>query len=69
MYRMMDMKIFEHSHIPDYLKEIVAPIDEIAHQMRKTLDDTEYRERGLHKLLEARNSFVQAKWNDIYEGK
>lgn len=63
------MKNFDYSHVPDNLKAIVKPIHDIAHQMRDFLGDSEYCEKGLHKLLEARNCFVQAKWDKDYEGK
>ena len=57
----MIMKHFEYEHLPPHLKEVSAPICELAKLMNDTLPNGPEKSAGLRKLLEAKDCLVRAK--------
>lgn len=56
----MDMKFFDYEHLSKHLQEVSKPIGDLARQMAKTLPDSEEKEVGLRKLLEAKDALVRS---------
>jgi hypothetical protein len=56
------LRYFEYSHLPEYLRDISAPIAALAHDMANRLPHcAETTAAGLRKLLEAKDCFVRAR--------
>jgi len=55
------LRFFEYDHLPPNLKEISAPICQLAHDMVEVLPEDAETTAGLRKLLEAKDCFVRAK--------
>lgn len=53
------MKNFRYGHLPDHLKEVSAPICDMARKFAAELEGPELT-AGLRKLLEAKDCFVRA---------
>lgn len=56
----MDMKYFNYEHLPEKLQVVSKPIGDLARQMNSDLPDSEEKEVGLRKLLEAKDALVRA---------
>lgn len=54
------MKFFSYEHLPDKLKEVSKPIENLAVQMNTNLQDSPEKSAGLRKLLEVKDCFVRA---------
>lgn len=57
------MKFFAYSHLPEKLQEVSKPIGELARTMCDSLPDSEEKQAGLRKLLEAKDCMVRALLN------
>lgn len=55
------LKFFKFKHLPPHLQEISEPIHNLAVDMDSFLLDSEEKEAGMRKLLEAKDCFVRAK--------
>lgn len=55
------LKHFAYDHLPLRLREVSAPIGELAKEMDETLPDGPEKSAGLRKLLEAKDCLVRAK--------
>lgn len=55
------MKYFEYKHLPEHLQEVSKPIGELAKLMDERLPNSEEKQAGLRKLLEAKDCLVRAK--------
>jgi hypothetical protein len=55
------MKYFASSHLPEPLRQVSAPIGDLATAMDITLPDCAEKSAGLRRLLEAKDCFVRAK--------
>ena len=56
----MDMKYFDHEHLPERLQVVSKPIGDLARQMVQNLPDNTEREVGLRKLLEAKYALLRS---------
>ena len=56
----MNMKYFDYEHLPDHLQEVSKSIGDIAREMNSSLPDSDEKEVGLRKLLEAKDCLVRA---------
>ncbi|CAK0752184.1 conserved hypothetical protein [Azospirillaceae bacterium] len=54
------LKYFEYAHLPPKLKEVSAPICQLAKSYDESLPDGPEKSAGLRKLLEAKDCFVRA---------
>ena len=54
------LRYFEHEHLPEHLREVSAPVGELAHEMVAMLPDGPELTTGLRKLLEAKDCLVRA---------
>jgi hypothetical protein len=54
------LRFFECSHLPENLKEVSQPFQELAKKMEETLPPSEEKSVGLRKLLEAKDCAVRA---------
>lgn len=57
------MKFFSYSHLPEKLQAVSKPIGELARAMCDSLPDSEEKQAGLRKLLEAKDCLVRALLN------
>ena len=55
------MNNFNYEHLPEHLQEVSKPIGELARLMNDKLSDSDEKEVGLRKLLEAKDCLVRAK--------
>jgi hypothetical protein len=55
------MRHFAFTHLPDDLKEVSAPMGDMARVMDDILPDCAEKSAGLRKMLEAKDCFVRAK--------
>lgn len=65
MHRHLDpdppiLEFFDFSHLPEHLREVSAPVCELAQTMAETLPRGPELSAGLRKLLEAKDCFVRA---------
>ena len=56
----MNMKHFGYKHLPEHLQKVSKPIGELAEYFYDTLPDSEEKEIGLRKLLEAKDALVRS---------
>jgi hypothetical protein len=56
----MNMRFFDHNHLPEDLKQVSAIISEAAFKIDKVLPFCEEKEEGMRKLLEGKDCFVRA---------
>ena len=54
------IKYFRHDHLPSPLKDVSAPLGDVAMKMDSFLPDCAEKTAGLRKLLEAKDCFVRA---------
>lgn len=54
------MKYFEYGHLPAHLQVVSKPIGELATLMNNTLTESDEKNAGLRKLLEAKDCLVRA---------
>jgi hypothetical protein len=54
------LKYFEYAHLSSNLKEVSAPICQLAKAYDENLPDGPEKSAGLRKLLEAKDCFVRA---------
>lgn len=57
----MNMKFFAYQHLPQALQVVSIPVHNLAVIMEAELLDSEEKEVGMRKLLEAKDCFVRAK--------
>lgn len=55
------IKYFAYEHLPVHLQEVSKPIGDIAKSFDSSLPDSDEKESGLRKLLEAKDALVRAK--------
>ena len=55
------IKYFAYEHLPVHLQEVSKPIGDIAKSFDSSLPDSDEKEAGLRKLLEAKDALVRAK--------
>jgi len=58
------MQFFECDHLPEQLQQISAPICELARDLDNELIDCPEKAAGLRKLLEAKDCFVRASFQN-----
>ncbi|MEE9374517.1 MAG: hypothetical protein V3V00_15790 [Saprospiraceae bacterium] len=54
------LKFFEYGHLPPTLQKISKPICHMANDLDKKIDDSEEKDAGFRKLLEAKDCLVRA---------
>ncbi|WP_239404543.1 hypothetical protein [Frankia sp. Cj3] len=54
------LRFFEYAHLPEHLRDVSAPIGQLARDLVHTLPDGPELTAGLRKLLEAKDCFVRA---------
>ena len=54
------LKYFSYAHLPEKLKEVSAPLCEVAKMIDLELPESAEKTAGLRKLLEAKDCFVRA---------
>jgi hypothetical protein len=69
MGRLPILAFFQFDHLPAPLKEVSAPLADIAWKMAAELPAGAELAAGLRKLLEAKDCLVRAKLTDIAPGK
>jgi hypothetical protein len=62
-------QFFKSDHLPDHLKEIAEPCEDLKNQMLHNLPDSPELTVGLRKLLEAKDCFVRARVSDVNDGE
>lgn len=55
------MRWFRSEHLPDDLRAIAVPIEQLACQLHANLPDSAEKSAGLRKLIEAKDCFVRAR--------
>lgn len=54
------MRFFEYDHLPEQLQKISAPICDLAQELNRNMPESDEKEAGLRKLLEAKDCMVRA---------
>lgn len=54
------LKYFQYAHLPEHLQEVSKPFCELAFDVASKYPDSEEKDVGLRKLLEAKDCIVRA---------
>lgn len=54
------VRLFAYEHLPPHLQKVSKPIGDLARQMDADLPESDEKQAGLRKLLEAKDCFVRA---------
>lgn len=63
------LRFFSYEHLPIHLQEVSKIFGDLARHLDRSIPDSEEKQAGLRRLLEAKDAMVRAKLPDFERGE